>query len=222
MRKKIIIITSIMVLMLAGAGVWGYNSFFKSDPEIQQQLNNQFGEDFFKSFNDEIADVNSGASNNEQKTNGMNLAGDAPSSELATEKVQQGNAISNTAADGNQGVLDKEITKEQVINKYQPKFNYLQNVALGRLDTLYSAAAKEYEQLRKAGTLNRPALAQKYIQAGTMLEANVDNQFYSTLNAMQAELVANNLPIDVIASNKAAYEQAKSNKRAQLLSKVRT
>jgi len=39
-----------MVLMLAGAGLWGYNNFFKSDPEIQQQLNNQFGEDFFKSF----------------------------------------------------------------------------------------------------------------------------------------------------------------------------
>ncbi|KGK86312.1 hypothetical protein DP73_17170 [Desulfosporosinus sp. HMP52] len=220
MKKKIIIITSIMLLLLTGAGVWGYNNFFKSDPKIQQQLNNQFGEDFFKSFDDEIADENPGASN-EQQTKGMDLAGDAPRSELATEKVQQGNAISDTATDGNQGSLDKEITKEQVISKYQPKFNNLQNAALGRLDTLYTAAAKEYEQLRKAGTLNRSALAQKYIQAGTMLEANVDNQFYSTLNAMQAELEANKLPTDVIASTKAAYEQAKSNKRAQLLSKVR-
>jgi hypothetical protein len=53
-----------------------------------------------------------------------------------------------------------------------------------------------------------------------MLEGSVDNQFYSTLNAMQAELIANNLSTDIVGVNKSEYEKAKSNKRSQLLAKV--
>jgi len=97
----------------------------------------------------------------------------------------------------------------------------LQSVAMSRVDTLYSAAVQEYVQSSKAGTLNRSELIQKYIQAGTRLEASLDSQFYSTLNAMQAELIANNLPTDLVGVNKSEYEKAKSSKRSQLLAKVR-
>lgn len=91
---------------------------------------------------------------------------------------------------------------------------------MSRLDTLYSAAIQEYTQSSKAGTLDRSELARKYIQAGNTLEVNLDNQFYTTLNAMQAELMANNLPTDSVGSYKLEYENAKSNKRSQLLAKV--
>ena len=49
----------------------------------------------------------------------------------------------------------------------------------------------------------------------------MDKQFYSTLYAMQAELIANNLPTDIVGVNKINYEKAKSVKRSQLLDKAR-
>lgn len=219
MKKKIVKITGILVVLLSVAGFWGYNKYFKPDPEIQQQLNNQFGEDFFR-IDGELANEPSGTSD-QTPNDSLETIGESSNPKPETEKVQQGSNKDTTSSDINEVTVEKQITQEQVVNKYKPKFAYLQSIALGRLDTLYSAAAQEYDQLRKAGTLNRSALAQKYIQAGTMLEANVDNQFYSTLNAMEAELIANNLPTDVIAASKAEYQNAKSSKRGQLLAKVR-
>ena len=121
----------------------------------------------------------------------------------------------------NENSATKRITQDEINIKYTPQFNYLQNVALSRLDTLYSAAIQEYVQLSEVGTLNRLELLQKYIQAGTTLEANLNSQFYSTLNAMQAELIANNPPTDIVGVIKNEYEKAKSDKRSQLLAKVR-
>ena len=93
-------------------------------------------------------------------------------------------------------------------------------MALSRLDTLYSAAIQDYEQSSQAGTLNRSEFAKKYYQAGSMLEDNVDKQFYSALDAMKAELIANKLPTNIVTTIKKDYEKLKSSKRSQLLAKV--
>jgi len=209
MKKKLLIITGIMVLLMAGVGFWGYNNYFKPDPDIQQQLYNQFGAEFFK-FNDQKVVNNSGAVNNVKSADDLAKKTDIP---------LIGSDTTSTPVDEN--IDAKPITPDEIDNKYKPQFNYLQNVALSRLDTLYSAAIQEYVQSSKAGTLNRSELAQKYIQAGTLLEANVDSQFYNTLNAMQAELIANNLSTDIVDVHKLEYEKAKSAKRSQLLAKVR-
>lgn len=210
MKKKLLIITGIMVLLIAGGCFWGYNNYFKPDPEIQQQLYNQFGAEFFNMSNNPKVVNNSGAANN--VNSGDDLANKTDIPMIGSDKI-------STPVDEN--IDAKPITPDEIDNKYKPQFNYLQNVALSRLDTLYSAAIQEYVQSSKAGTLNRSELAQKYIQAGTLLEANVDGQFYSTLNAMQAELIANNLPTDIVDVHKLEYEKAKSAKRSQLLAKVR-
>lgn len=223
MKKKFLKITGIMVLFTVLVGFWGYSKYFKPDLEIQQQLNNQFGAEFFTPFDNKKEVNNSGADNNIKSVDNLKNKNDIPMIISMLEKVkeQEGNKIVTTATPVNENVVAKQITQDEINNKYKPQYNYLQNVALSRLDTLYSAAIQEYVQGSKAGTLNRSELAQKYIQAGTMLEANVDSQFYSTLNAMQAELIANNLPTDIVGVNKSEYEKAKSDKRSQLLAKIR-
>jgi len=228
MKKKLLKVTGIMLLFMTMVGFWGYNKYFKPDPEIQQQLNNQFGAEFFKPFDDEKVVNNSGPVKNIKPNNDVKSVEDLKKkidtpmivSMLEKVKQQEERKIVTTSTPVNEKIAAKPITQDEITIKYKPQFNYLQNVALSRLDTLYSAAIQEYVQLSKAGTLNRSELVQKYIQAGTMLEANVDNQFYSTLNAMQAELIANNLPTDIVGVNKIQYEKAKSNKRSQLLAKV--
>lgn len=219
MKKNFLKIIGIIVIFIGLGGFWGYNKYFKPDPVIQQQLNNQFGTDFFTSFDTNKDVKNAGAindtkqPNNDEESNSDHESNDEVSSDLT---VQNGNPKMTTATPVNETIAAKQITENEITLKYKPYFSYLQSVALSRLDTLYSAAIQEY----KAGTLNRSELAQKYIQAGTMLEANVDSQFHNTLNAMQAELIANNLPTDIVGAIESEYEKAKSSKRSQLLAKV--
>ncbi len=216
MKKKFFILTSIMVLLIAMVGFWGYTKYFKPDPEIQQQLDNQFGAEFFTSFDDEKV------VNKPEAVNDVKPVEDLPEtivSPKTPEKVNEQGESQKPPVKVN--TTEKLLTQDQISTKYKPQFIHLQNVALSRLDTLYSAAIEEYVQRSKAGTLNRSELAQKYIQAGNKLEANVDIQFNKTLNDMQAELIANNLPTDSLSVTKAEYEKAKSDKRSQLLAKIR-
>lgn len=216
MKNKLIAIFFSVLLVIGLICFWGYNKYYKPDPQIQELLNNQFGEDFFTSFNiDPMVPKDSGATNESQPTYSNQSSNAASVSEAQEESQVLGNSTS-----GQQTSSIKSNTENQISAKYKPKFNNLQNMALSRLDTLYSAAVQEYGQRKKAGTLNRSELIQKYMQAATILEANVDSQFYSTLNGMKAELVANNLPTDIIETTKQQYENAKSDKRSQLLSKA--
>ncbi|MCB8815166.1 hypothetical protein [Desulfosporosinus shakirovi] len=220
MKKTFLIFTGVMLLFIALICFWGYNKYFKPNPQIQQQLNSQFGAEFFTSFNDanvaktlEDADTVEGA-NSLEVPNNLQTNNNSKSVEY-----EESDVLSNSTP-ANENIV-KRITENQISAKYKPKFNNLQNTALSRLDTLYSAAIQEYSQRNKAGTLNRSELIQKYMQAATMLESNVDSQFYGTLNGMQAELIANHLSVDIIDMTKSQYEKAKSDKRSQLLSKVR-
>jgi len=230
MKKKFLKITGIMVLCMALVGFWGYNKYFKPQPEIQQQLTNQFGAGFFNSFDEEQVVNTSGAAKSINSIDDLTKKIDTPAFVAMLEKAKEpedskivttSTSTSPSSTPINENIVTKQITQDEINNKYKSQFNNLQNVALSRLDTLYSTAMQEYAQSNKAGTLNRPELVQKYIQAGTMLESNLDSRFYSTLDAMQAELIANNLPTDLVGLNKAEYENAKSAKRSQLMGKVR-
>lgn len=223
MKKKLLILTGIIVLFMAVGGLWGYNKYFRPDPEIQRQLTDQFGTEFFNAFDDQGSVNNSSVVTNSKSVDDIADKSAIPKVVAISKKTDKPEENQNNTplpTPVNEINTEKPITQDEISSKYMQRFNYLQNVALGRLDTLYSAAFQEYVQGKKAGTLNRSALAQKYIQAGTMLESSVDNQFYSTLNAMQTELIANNLPTDIVSVIKNNYEKAKSNKRSQLLAKA--
>lgn len=236
MKKKVLVITGVVVLLIALASVWGYDKYFKPNPEMQQELNNQFGEDFFNLSDEDVVNsgqlvnkkddqdvVNSGQSVHDKEDEDVHNrpSGDDLAKNDSETSISKPEPVKDPSTSGDQGVAVKPITQEEINNKYKPRFNHLQNVALSRLDTLYLAAIKEYESRKKAGTLNSSELAKKYIQAATMLESSLDNQFYSTLDAMKAELKANNHPTNIVDSYKSEYEKAKSDMRSLLLAKVR-
>lgn len=211
MNKKFLKITGIMVLVIALAGFWGYTKYFAADPEIEQELNSQFGSDFFKFEDEEVVNISEADNPGKSVNDTVDQSDDSLDAPL-------NEATPSTPVNQTNGA--KGVTQEEINHKYKPQFTYLQNLALSRLDSLYSAAIQEYEQRRKAGTLKRAELAKKYLQAGTMLEDNVDSKFYSTLDAMQAELKANNLPTNGVEVIKSDYEKAKSNLRSELLGKA--
>lgn len=216
MKNKLFKILGSIVLIIAIVGFWGYNKYLKPDPVIQQQLVEQFGEDFF-SFEDVEPAGEVGSGDSERKvtsppqknsSEGTNMDTDAG---IAKENVDDKNSVPP------KGENTEPVTLEQIDNKYQPQFTHLQNLAVSRLDTLFATAIQEY----KEGTLSRSQLSQKYIQAATTLESNVDSQFYAVLAKMEKELKGNNLATDMVNVYKVNYENAKSDKRAQLFAQVR-
>ncbi|EHQ91809.1 hypothetical protein [Desulfosporosinus youngiae] len=217
--KKILKITGILALIIAIAGFWGYDKFFRPDPVIQQQLREQFGEDFF-SFED--IELSGDTGSNNSAAVGENDKGEKGNSS-PQNTPNQVNAGVNKANEENKDSApvkeerEKIPTPEQVGDKYHAKFMHLQDLALSRLDILFAAALQEY----KEGKVNESQLAQKYIQASTTLEANVDSQFYSVLTKLEEELKENKLATDIVKVYREQYENAKSAKRSQLLAQVR-
>jgi hypothetical protein len=110
---------------------------------------------------------------------------------------------------------------DSIVANYRPAFESLQVQAINRLDDLLATALEEYYAQERAGTVDRFKLTNKYIQAGRILENNVDATFYSLLDEMKAELESKNLPLDITTEISDSYEKAKADKKRELLDLLR-
>ncbi|KLU60298.1 hypothetical protein CEB3_c31490 [Peptococcaceae bacterium CEB3] len=252
MKKKLLAVTSVIVVVLAVVGLWGYNTFFRANPQVKQQLYHQFGANFFNTFPDSAggktaaavggvsgqgAGVKPGTGTQSLGSTGSTTpsdpsrgaAGGLPTSaglgsgypsNAATAGAGPSNSEPATVESPGGNATAQPLTEAGVVRKYMPEIQSLQSVALSRLDTLYAAAVQEYRQEKATGRVNRAALAQKYIQAGNLLEGNVDGRFYSILGSMQSELVSDGLPTDQVGVIKREYEAAKAARRSAILGKA--
>ena len=109
---------------------------------------------------------------------------------------------------------------EEVIDNYEPAFQALEDEALRRLDMLFQEAIAEYRGGERDGTVDRFMLTNKYIQAGRMLEENVDETFYELLKEMENELNRKGYPTEILEEIETTYEQAKDNKKRELMNRL--
>lgn len=109
---------------------------------------------------------------------------------------------------------------EEVIDIYEPAFQALEDEALKRLDLLFQEAIAEYQGGERDGTVDRFMLTNKYIQAGRMLEENVDDTFYELLEEMENELNSKGYPTEILREIEATYEQAKDDKKRELMNRL--
>lgn len=198
-----------MLAVFALMGWAGWRHFLQPDAETAQQLEEQFGSEFFNSFLAEAPGPDYFQSDGKSFTAEVvrdleTRATAARLSEPALENITPG-----------------FVSQEEIIRKYIPQFQAMEVSANSRLDQLFNAALQEYRSQKAAGTLDLPGLARKYLQAGTKLESGVDNQFYALLSAMENELIANDQPTTVIELVKQDYLQAKAAKRAEMMVKAR-
>ncbi|KLU62688.1 hypothetical protein CEB3_c10000 [Peptococcaceae bacterium CEB3] len=261
-KKKLLAVTSVIVVALAVVGLWGYSTFFRVNPKVKQQLYHQFGANFFNTFPDSGVGKNATAAGGMTrqgtgvagqgagvKPGGVAGSGAGAGSGAAGSTVPfdqsrgSGGGLSASAGSGSNdpsggvpggtsggsvpgspassaGSGASSLTEAEVVGQYLPEIRSLQSVALSRLDTLYAAAVQEYRQDKATGRVNRAALAQKYIQAGNLLESNVDSRFYSIMGSLQSELVSDGLPTDEVGVIKSQYEAAKAARRSAILGKA--
>lgn len=110
---------------------------------------------------------------------------------------------------------------EAIVERYEPVFEDLEDEALQRLEHLFQNALDEYHREEKSGTLDQFRLTNKYIQAGRILEKNVDETFDSLLAAMERELTAHEHPTDILDEARETYDEAKEAKKRELLGRLR-
>ncbi len=110
---------------------------------------------------------------------------------------------------------------DSIIANYEPSFRALEEKARDRMDDLFLTALDEYRRSERDGTLDRFVLTNKYIQAGRMLEKNVDTTFYSLLDLMKSELNSKGFSTAITAEIEETYLLAKEEKKRELLNRLR-
>jgi len=110
---------------------------------------------------------------------------------------------------------------ESILNNYEPVFVSLQDEAISRLDDLLEQGLEEYRREERRGTLDQFSLSNKYIQAGRMLEKNVDELFYDLLDNMKSDLLANGYSTDIAGDIEERYVSAKEAKKKELFDRLR-
>ncbi|MGM0651947.1 MAG: hypothetical protein ACQES4_04100 [Bacillota bacterium] len=115
---------------------------------------------------------------------------------------------------------DNGESLEEIIDNYEPAFEALEEKASMRLDLLFQEALAEYRDGKGKGTVDRFMLTNKYIQAGRMLEENVDETFYDLLEEMENELNRKGYPTEILEEIETTYEQAKDLKKRELMNRL--
>ncbi|MDF9406779.1 hypothetical protein L7E55_00135 [Pelotomaculum isophthalicicum JI] len=108
----------------------------------------------------------------------------------------------------------------RIVSKYQAEFILLQGEYEQKLGELVNSALQEYRQNGGKKNLSLLKMADKYIAAGRSQEKECDQRFDSTLAAMEAELQACNLPLDITTKIRDSYIARKNAQRRQLMAKA--
>lgn len=147
-------------------------------------------------------------------TSGTLLNGGSPAETVpgvvTEEENGQGAAPGPGSGPGSEGV-----TVEDIVSKYDPKFQALEDQITAELTALFNAATREYEE-GSGNPLFLIQLINKYNREIQRVEDRADTAFYSLLDQMKDELVSNNLPVDVIAEIEEDYQKDKQVKKREL------
>lgn len=227
----------ILLVILLVAGTWGYNYYLRPDPELQRQLEEDFGADFFYTFDLDL-DSEGGEGGNGLPVGDPGAGDNSPGGDQGGQSPGQGEGEGEPPEGENGGDRDGgregdqgegeggipregQVTEQQVLDKYMPRIKSLEKQSLDRLETLFDSALRDMQEQSQDGSINRLELARRYYQAASKLEKSVDKIFDELLEDMKAELEGHGLPTGVIKEARKEYNSAKAKKKSELLARVR-
>jgi len=231
--KKFLIILGVILSVLLLGGGWLYYDFTAPDPVIEQELQEELPEGFFevseleKELNEfEETDSNGteeSSTPEEDTQNQNNNTHTSKNNKTQTNTSNESNSKHDPAkkeAAPAKKTTEQSITVESIDAKYAPRFQKLESIALNRLETLKDNAIAEYNRKKKEGTLDKGALAKKYLQAANKLEGAIETTFERLLSQMEHDLKVNNLPTDLVKKAKKEYQESMDEKKSEIYSKL--
>lgn len=175
------------------ATLWVYSTFFTSNADVQKELTDELGDEFFNFDMMELLPIvtdpnttealpNTDSEENERKEN------------QEPENQDNPDPQPSTPSSGSENIAETprpSVTAESIIAKHEPRSLALESIAIERLDTLFESGKTEHIRKAEDGTLDRFTLVNKYIQAGRSLEQGVDATFYTLLDELKVDLQNN-------------------------------
>jgi hypothetical protein len=205
------------VLVIAAiAGAWLFHA--AQDTSREQELMGQFGTRFFTDFDLEPylpAAQELLAQPIASRTYAQATAAAVTEPEDTRPDVLQFNPEPDPLAP-----VQQVPTAESIIGRHEARFMALEQVALQKLETLEAMGREEYEQRSAWGSLNRIELIFKYLQAGRLLEKNMDGVFYAMLTDLGRELSQHSHSVDIVQAIEAHYVGQKGQLRSRYLGRV--
>lgn len=131
---------------------------------------------------------------------------------IEIEGTEETEPESKPGSNGNSS--SEPVTLESIIDKYEPRFQALEDNITAELKTLFNAALKEFEQ--GGGPLQQLQLANKYMGKIQEIEKQADASFYNLLEEMEHELLGHGLPTEVITEIEEDYKKEKQAKKREL------
>lgn len=116
------------------------------------------------------------------------------------------------------GQLERSVTVSDIERHYRPQFLALEQIYNARLNNLAAQGISEYKSYKENGQ-NPPVLklVRKYINAGNALEAECDRRVIALLDSMKQDLIAENLPTELVNKVQNDYSSQKAQRKKQLI-----
>jgi hypothetical protein len=230
-KSRAVWLTVLVVLMAAGTAVWVQGSARAS--VIQQELAWQLGSGFFTDF--DLAPYLS-PDGWEPAATAWSVAGSTAAPARRAEPAVQplaaersAEALPGAPADVQTGAAPAPrlaatfggANAGAIVARHEQRFTALEQVAMHKLDTLYETGRQEYEHERRIGVLDQVVLVLKYLEAGRVLERNMDVVFQAMVTDLRDDLSANRLPLDAAGLVESEYVSRKERLRGHYIGRIR-
>jgi hypothetical protein len=217
-RIAIVSIATVVVLVAVSAVVW-----FQRAPltrQMEQQLSAQFGNEFFTGFDLEpvVPAAEETSSRADDATAAALRLPDPSMSSLSQPRLQ----IRTPVGQRPTTLRTAAVPAHVIMARYELRFVALEKVATERLDALYAAGKDEYSRTRHQGRLHHLGLINKYLQAGRLLEKNIDMAFYNLLAELRQELAQNGHSVERTAAVESEYVSRKNRLRPRFLDRIQS
>jgi hypothetical protein len=231
-KSRAVWLTVLVVLMAAGTAVWVQGSARAT--VIQQELAWQLGPGFFTDF--DLAPYLS-PDEWEPAAAAWTVAGPTAAPARRTAPAVQPLAGERSAEEASPGAPADVQTGAApaprlaatfgganagaIVARHEQRFTALEQVAMHKLDTLYETGRQEYEHERRIGVLDQVVLVLKYLEAGRVLERNMDVVFQAMVTDLRDDLAVNQLPLDAAGLAESEYVSRKERLRGHYIGRIR-
>lgn len=154
--------------------------------------------------------------NDEEENNNTNIEG-------SDNDEEENNNSSTTSKDNPENSKDNINTNNKdsytkIISKYNNQFELMKTDHEAKLDSLIQLGYKDYS----SGEISATKLANKYINEGTRLEGESDNNFNKLLKEMEKELQSEGHSTKITEDLKGYYKSYKNSTKSRYMKKVKS
>jgi hypothetical protein len=225
-------VTALVVLMAAGSAVWVQGS--ARARVVQQELAWQLGPGFFTDF--DLGPYLSPDGWEPAATAWTVAGGNAAPARVAAPPVQplagERSAAASSGAQADVQTMAAPAPRmaagsggagsaSGVVARHEPRFAALEQVAMHKLDALYETGRQEYDHERRIGVLDHMVLVLKYLEAGRVLERNMDVVFQAMVTDLRGDLAISQQPMDAIGLVETEYVSRKERLRGHYIGRIR-